>query len=72
LDPLIPIKAQLKSQLKGSISTVHFLQERLREELMYRIMLMAEEMEKWRQQALMTSTAVMEAKNEVGAVVGLS
>eukprot|EP00983_Pelagomonas_calceolata_P054035 1143536-Pelagomonas_calceolata.AAC.1 len=27
--------------------------------------MMNEEMEKWRQQALMTSTAVMEAKNEV-------
>jgi hypothetical protein len=37
----------------------------MREELSFRTIMMSEEMEKWRQQALLTSTAVMEAKNEV-------
>jgi len=37
----------------------------MREELHYRTIMMNEEMEKWRQQALLTSNAVMEAKNEV-------
>jgi len=42
----------------------------MREELTYRTMIMSQEMEKWRQQALFTSTTVMEAKNEVGATCG--
>ncbi|GFH17817.1 uncharacterized protein HaLaN_14523 [Haematococcus lacustris] len=41
------------------------LQERMREEMAYRSMLMSEEMEKWRQQAALTANAVTEAKNEV-------
>lgn len=42
----------------------------MREELSYRTIMMNEEMEKWRQQSLLTSTAVMEAKNEVGCFRG--
>ncbi len=37
----------------------------MREELGYRTMVMSAEMEKWRQQAALTATAVMEAKNDV-------
>ena len=40
-------------------------QDRMRQELAYRTMVMGEEMEKWRQQAAMTAKVVMEAKNEV-------
>lgn len=42
-------------------------QERVREELGYRTIMMSEEMEKWRQQAALTANAVLEAKNEVRA-----
>lgn len=49
-----------------SLPPTHSLtQERMREELGYRTMMMSEEMEKWRQQAALTANTVLEAKNEV-------
>lgn len=36
------------------------MQDRMREEYTYRLMMMSEEMEKWRQQAVQTSNAVLE------------
>ncbi|KAF5836379.1 hypothetical protein DUNSADRAFT_6014 [Dunaliella salina] len=58
-------RSRLEVDYQSKLHAAYAEKERMREELHYRTIMMNEEMEKWRQQALMTSTAVMEAKNEV-------
>lgn len=63
--PALYVYEALCHHLNLSFPLTHSLKERVLEELKFRTIMMSEEMEKWRQQALLTSTAVMEAKNEV-------
>eukprot|EP00798_Chlamydomonas_sp_ICE-L_P014040 gene14040-19977_t len=58
-------RARLEAEFQANLASMMLEMDRMREELGYRTFLMNDEMEKWRQQAEITATAVMDAKSEV-------